>query len=83
MIKDLLPRQVVCNERNEKGKPCHGPLKRYYPFASYYNEPDPELQDEIRRAFKPDARLVLLKCGDCLTVYRLPTELKEKFNQPA
>ena len=83
MIKELLPRQVVCSERSEKGKPCHGALKRYYPFASYYNEPDPELQDEIRREFKSDARLVLLKCEVCLTVYRLPTELKEKFNQPA
>jgi len=28
VIKDLLPQQVVCNEKDEKGKPCHGKLKR-------------------------------------------------------
>ena len=82
MIKDLLPRQVVCNERNQKGKPCHGALKRYYPFADYYNEFDPDLRAEIGQEFKADARLVLLKCGECPTVYRLPLELKQKFNQP-
>ena len=81
MIKDLLPRQVVCTVRGDKGKPCHGGLKRYYPFASYYNEPDKDLREEIKREFGEDPKLVLLKCETCYTVYRLPEELKRKFQQ--
>lgn len=83
MIKDLLPRQVVCTVRDEKGKPCHGGLKRYHPFAGYYNEADPALRDEIKKEFGEDPRLVLLKCETCSTVYRLPDELKRKFRQSA
>ena len=83
MIKELLPRQVVCSEKNEKGKNCHGGLKRYYPLASYYNEVDPDLRREIEREFGSDPKLVLLKCEECHTVYRLPQVLKEKFGQPA
>ena len=51
MIKDLLSRQVVCTTAGAKGKPCHGGLKRYYPFASYYSEPDKQLLEEIKREF--------------------------------
>lgn len=83
MIKDLLPRQVVCTVRGEKGKPCHGGLKRYYPFAGYYNETDSALREEIKSEFGEDSRLVLLKCETCSTVYRLPEELKRKFRQSA
>lgn len=81
VIKDLLPRQVVCTEKNSKGKSCHGGLKRYYPFASYYNETDPDLIDEIKQEFPEDAKLILLKCETCNTVYRLSETLKEKFQQ--
>lgn len=81
MIKNLLPRQVVCSVRNEKGKSCHGGLKRYYPFATYYNELDPVLREEIKQEFPQDPKLVLLKCETCYTVYRLPEELKQKFQQ--
>lgn len=79
MIKELLPKQVVCTERDDKGKPCHGGLKRYYPFSSYYNEPDPQLRAEIRAEFGENPRLVLLKCETCKTVYHLPEALRKKF----
>jgi hypothetical protein len=81
VIKDLLPRQVVCTERTGKGKSCHGGLKWYHPFASYYNEPDPVLLEEIKQEFPEDEKLILLKCETCRTVYRLPEVLKEKFQQ--
>ncbi len=79
LIKDLLPKQVVCSGRDDKGKPCHGGLKRYYPFAGYYNETDPELRKELEEEFGVDPKLVLLKCETCNTVYRLPEVLKAKF----
>ncbi|MEE8350261.1 MAG: hypothetical protein V3R94_11860 [Acidobacteriota bacterium] len=81
MIKDLLPRQVVCTVKGVKGKSCHGGLKRYHPFASYYNEPDPSILAEIRQEFSEDEKLILLKCETCQTVYRMPEVLKEKFQQ--
>jgi len=81
VIKDLIPKQVVCTTPGKKGKPCHGGLKRYSPFAGYYNEPDKELREEIRQEFPEDPKLVLLKCETCQTVYRLPEELKRKFQQ--
>ncbi len=81
MIKDLLPRQVVCTEKGPKGKSCHGGLKHYHPFASYYNESDPALLEEIKQEFSEDEKLILLKCETCRTVYRLPAVLKEKFQQ--
>jgi hypothetical protein len=79
VIKDLLPRQVVCNAKNAKGKPCHGALKRYYPFAGYYNESDEALRQEIEQEFGKKKTLVLLKCGECSLIFRLPEELKVKF----
>ena len=81
MIKELLPEQVVCTVRNPKGKSCHGGLKRYYPFSSYFNESDQQLLDEIRQEFSDNPKLVLLKCETCSTVYGLPEVLKEKFRQ--
>ena len=81
MIKDLLPRQVVCTVKGNKGKPCHGGLKRYYPFATYYNESAHHLKEEIKNEFGEDSSLVLLKCETCQTVYHLPEELKSKFQQ--
>ena len=81
MIKDLLPQQVVCNEKDEKGKPCHGKLKRYYPFSSYFNETDPERLQEIKAEFGANPKLALLRCEDCRMIYRLPEILKEKLDQ--
>jgi hypothetical protein len=81
VIKDLISKQVVCTTVGAKGKPCHGGLKRYHPFADYYNEPDKELLDEIKSEFPEDPKLVLLKCETCHTVYRLPGVLKRKFQQ--
>lgn len=83
MIKDLLPRQVVCTERDEKGKPCHGSLKRYFPFAKYFNETDAGLREEIRSELGDSPDLVLLKCDVCSTVYHLPAVLKRKYRQSA
>ena len=79
MIKDLIPRQVVCSVKNEKAKPCHGGLKRYYPFAGYYNETEEKLLAEIEAEFGRNLKLVLLKCEECSTLYRLPEVLKEAF----
>ncbi len=79
MIKDLIPRQVVCSNKNEKGKPCHGGLKRYHPFAGYYNETEEGLLKEIETEFGRNHKLVLLKCETCATVYRLPEVLEEVF----
>jgi hypothetical protein len=81
VIKDLISKQVVCTMAGAKGKPCHGGLKRYNPFAGYYNEPDKELLEEIKGEFPEDPKLVLLKCETCQTVYRLPEVLKRKFQQ--
>jgi len=39
------------------------------------------LREEIRQEFPEDPKLVLLKCETCQTVYRLPEELKRKFQQ--
>ena len=79
MIKNLLPKQVVCNEKDEKGKPCHGGLKRYYPMAGYFNEQNEERKARIAEEYGSDKNLVLLKCEACGTVYRLPPVLEEKF----
>ncbi len=81
MIKDILPGQVVCNETNEKGKPCHGRLKRYYPFAGYFNESNPQVRQMIKQEFGENPDLVLLRCEECLTLYKLPEVLKKKFRQ--
>jgi len=79
VIKDLISRQVVCSAKSDKGKSCHGSLKRYYPFAGYYNETEEDLLGEIEAEFGRDTELVLLKCEECSIVYRLPEVLKEAF----
>ncbi len=81
MIKELLPKQVVCNEKNSKRKSCHGALKRYYPFSSYYNEVNHKVAEEIKDEFGKNEKLVLLKCQECNTIFSLPQILKEKFRQ--
>lgn len=79
LVKELLPRQVVCNEKNDKGKPCHGGLKRYYPLASYYNELNEALREEIRKECGEKRDLVLLRCETCGTLFKLPEALQEKY----
>lgn len=81
MIKDLLPNQTVCNQKDEKGKSCLAGIKRYYPFAGYYNETDHNLREEIRKEFGEDPRLILLKCEACGAIYGLPEVLKQKYAQ--
>jgi hypothetical protein len=80
LIKDLIEKQVVCSQRNEKGKACHGGLKRYHPFADYYNEVDPDTLKLLEKEFGREETLVLLKCEECSTVYRLP-EILERRHQ--
>jgi hypothetical protein len=75
----MLPNQVVCNETNPKGKPCHGGLKRYHPLGDYFNERDQNTREEIRQELGDNPDLILLRCEVCQTVYRLPEELKEKY----
>lgn len=79
MIKDLLPNQTVCNQKDEKGQSCFGSIKRYYPFATYYNEPDAALREEIKKEFGENPELILIKCELCNTIYRLPEVLKQKY----
>lgn len=81
MIKTLLPNQTVCTQKDEKGKTCLGLIKRYYPFASYYNELDQSLREEIKQEFGENPELILIKCELCNTVYRLPKVLEEKYSK--
>lgn len=55
-MKQLVEGQSVCNEKNEKGKPCSGHLKQVM------GGPDIEQN-------KPPAGLVLFRCQRCSTLY--------------
>ena len=72
------PTGRVQREKRQR-QTLHGKLKRYYPFAGYYNEPDETLRQEIEGEFGKKKTLVLLKCEECVVVFRLPVELKVKF----
>jgi hypothetical protein len=58
-MKELMPGQTVCNERNEKGKLCAGPLKRR-PDPTYRSKQELEGTDVVHR------------CGRCYTLYQGP-----------
>ena len=58
-IKPLKPGQTVCNERDEKGKICAGPLKR---------RPDPT----YRSGTELDGSEVIHRCGRCYAEYQGP-----------
>lgn len=56
MGKRCLPKQRVCNEKNDKGKLCAGHLKRWY----FYGE-------DVKRKFGEDAEIY--RCEFCKTLY--------------
>ncbi|GBC82460.1 hypothetical protein HRbin10_01585 [bacterium HR10] len=58
-LKAMKPNQTNCDEKDEKGKPCWGPLKVWHTAPS-----------EIRQ--KAPAGVVLYRCQACLTVYYGP-----------
>jgi hypothetical protein len=55
----MKPGQTVCNERNEKGKICAGPLKRL-PREGY------RAKEEL------EGTSVTYRCGKCLRLYQGP-----------
>ncbi len=57
--KPMKPGQTVCNQRDEKGKLCAGPLKRV-PREGY------------RSTHEIEGLEVLYRCGKCLTLYQGP-----------
>ena len=58
-LKALRPGQTVCNERDEKGKLCAGPLKR---------RPDPK----YRSGTELEGSEVIHRCGRCYALYSGP-----------
>ena len=58
-LKTLRPGQTVCNERDEKGKLCAGPLKR---------RPDPK----YRSGTELEGSEVIHRCGRCYALYSGP-----------
>ncbi len=56
LVKQRLPKQRACNEKNDKGKICAGHLKRWYLYG-----PDVALE------FGRDAELY--RCERCRTIY--------------
>lgn len=57
--KPMKPGQTVCNQRDEKGKLCAGPLKRL-PKEGYRSKEEIEGAEGVYR------------CGKCLTLYQGP-----------
>ena len=55
----MKPGQTVCNQRDEKGKLCAGPLKRL-PSEGYRSK------DEI------EGTAITYRCGKCRTLYQGP-----------
>lgn len=55
-VKVRIPRMRACDEKNDKGKPCHGHLKRWY-----------HLTDEAAQKFGPHAEIY--RCEHCRTLY--------------
>jgi hypothetical protein len=59
-VKRRVPRMRACNEHNEKGKPCHGHLKRWY-------GQNPELEAAVGKTEE------IYRCERCKTFY-LPNQ---------
>lgn len=58
-MKEMMPGQTVCNEKNEKGKLCAGPLKR---------RPDPAYKSKQ----EIEGVVIVYRCGRCYTLYQGP-----------
>ncbi|MDQ6679146.1 MAG: hypothetical protein M3Z09_17830 [Acidobacteriota bacterium] len=56
-VKQRIPRMRACNELKEKGKPCHGHIKRWYGFNA----------EVARLAGAPAAEVY--RCERCHTIY--------------
>lgn len=72
MIYERRSNQTVCILKDDKGRSCHGSLKKYMPFAEDFNEPDPGVRQEIVARFGKSRDVVLYKCNFCKTVYSDP-----------
>ena len=55
-VKRRIPRMRACDERNDKGKLCHGHLKRWY-------TPSPEVQQQFGKGVE------VYRCEHCKTLY--------------
>ena len=55
-VKQRLPRQRACNEKDAKGKLCAGHLKRWYFFG-----------EEVKEKFGPSVEVY--RCEHCQTLY--------------
>jgi hypothetical protein len=55
-IKQRIPRQRACNEKDAKGKLCAGNLKRWYFYG-----------DEVKQKFGVNAEIY--RCEHCKTLY--------------
>ncbi len=58
-LKSMKPQQTNCDEKDEKGKPCWGPLKIWYTAPA-----------EIRQ--KVPEGMLLYRCQACATLYYGP-----------
>jgi hypothetical protein len=57
--KPMKPGQTVCNQKDEKGKLCAGPLKR--------------LQSKVYRSKEElEGEEMIYRCGKCYTIYQGP-----------
>ncbi|MGI8784136.1 MAG: hypothetical protein ACR2L2_10875 [Acidobacteriota bacterium] len=70
MIQDRLPGQFNCTTKNDKGKPCLGLLKKYFPFKDYFNETENGRLRDIQKEFGKQRDLMLYRCQDCQTLYK-------------
>lgn len=55
-VKQRILRMRACNEKDEKGAPCCGHLKRWYGFG-----------DEVIEKFGPESEIY--RCERCKTLY--------------
>ena len=62
-VKVKVPGQRACNEKDDKGKPCGGHLKRWYYTADVLEQ---ECGD-AEKAWGPDAEVY--RCEHCKTLY--------------
>ena len=72
-VKIKKPGQRACNEKNEKGKPCAGHLKRWF----YTTDVVEQACGDAAKAWGPDAEVY--RCERCKTLY-LPAPADAKIN---
>ena len=72
-VKIKKPGQRACNEKNDKGKPCGGHLKRWF----YSTDVLERACGDAEKAWGPDAEVY--RCEHCQTLY-LPNPADAKLN---